>query len=298
MPNMQPLAVNFSEQDSTLQLMPRVALFSSHHLNWKNIHLQFHRQPAWEIPESVFVQHTIVIHNSECMAQAERMLDGRRQHEQVGCGNIAIIPASVPHQVCWDRGADFMLLSLEPSRIAQIAYESVDLDRAELIPHFTKIDPLIHQIGQSLKTELTSSGSGNRLFVDSIVTALAIHLLRNYAVKQPSLPKYTNGLPKYRLQLALDYINDYLDRDLSLEAIASKVGMSQYYFCRLFKQSIGLAPYQYVIQQRVEWAKRLLNQPELPICDIALQCGFASQGHLNLHFKRLVGVTPKSFRKK
>lgn len=298
MSQLKPLAINFSERSSSLQLMPRVALFSSHQSNWKNIHLQYHRQPAWETPESVFMQHTLVMHDSKSMAQAERMLDGQRQIEQVGCGNITIVPANISHQVCWDREADFTLLSLEPAHIAQIADESVDIDRTELIPHFTKFDPLIYQIGRSLKAELKSGGLGSRLFVDSLVTALAIHLLRNYAVRQQPLRNYTHGLPKYLLESALDYINTYLGEDLSLEAIAAEVGMSQYYFCRLFKQSIGLAPYQYVIQQRVERAKRLLKQPELSISDIALQCGFASQGHLNLHFKRLVGVTPRHFRKK
>ena len=293
-----PLLINFSEQDSTLQLMPYEALLSSHQSNWKNIYLEYHCQPAWETPKNVFMQHTIVMHNAQYMAKAERMLDGQRQIEQVGCGNVAIIPANIEHQVFWDRKADFTLLSLEPAHIAYIANESFDIERTELIPHFTKLDPLIYQIGLSLEAELKSGGLGSRLFVDSLVTALAIHLLRNYAVKQQPLRNYTDGLSKYQLQSALDYINTYLGENLSLEAIASQVGMSQYYFSRLFKQSIGLAPYQYVIQQRVERAKRLLKQPNLSISNIALECGFASQGHLNLHFKRLVGVTPKDFRKK
>ena len=207
MSQLNPLAINFCEQGSTLQLMPCVALLSSHQSNWKNIHLQYHRQPAWEIPKSVFMQHTIVMHDSKCMAQAERMLDGQRQIEEVGCGNIAIVPANISHQVLWDREADFTLLSLEPAHIACIAHESVDLERTELIPHFTKLDPLIYQIGLSLKAELKSGGLGSRLFVDSLVTALAIHLLRNYAVRQQPLRNYTDGLPKYQLQLALDYLN-------------------------------------------------------------------------------------------
>ena len=73
--------------------------------------------------------------------------------------------------------------------------------------------------------------------------------------------------------------------------------MSPYYFSRLFKQSTGLSPYQYIIQSRVDRAKRLLDQG-LAIADIAYSVGFASQSHLNRHFKRLVGVTPKAFLRK
>jgi AraC family transcriptional regulator len=61
----------------------------------------------------------------------------------------------------------------------------------------------------------------------------------------------------------------------------------------LFKQSLGITPHQYVIRQRVERARQLIQQGELGLADIALKCGFANQGHLNRHFKRLTGVTPK-----
>jgi AraC family transcriptional regulator len=298
MPKMQPLTIDFTQEDEVLQILPRPSLRSSANLGWNGVYVQQHRQPAWEVPECAYMQHTIVIHTSEDMAQVERRLDGQRQHEQVGCGNMSIAPANVLHQVCWDRDADFILLSLEPTYLAQIAHELIDPDRAELIPHFTQFDPLIYQIGLSLQAELKSSGLGDRLFVDSLATALGIHLLRNYALSPQSIRNYPDGLPKYRLQLAIDYIDTHLGEELSLDAIASAVGMSQSYFCRLFKQSIGLAPYQYVIQQRVGRAKLLLKQPARSISDIALECGFASQGHLNLHFKRLVGVTPREFRHK
>ena len=72
--------------------------------------------------------------------------------------------------------------------------------------------------------------------------------------------------------------------------------MSPSYFSRLFKQSTGYAPHQYVIRCRVERAKKLLLQEKLTIADIAYSLGFAHQSHLNRHFKRLVGVTPKKFR--
>ncbi|NET35646.1 MAG: helix-turn-helix transcriptional regulator [Cyanothece sp. SIO1E1] len=63
----------------------------------------------------------------------------------------------------------------------------------------------------------------------------------------------------------------------------------------LAKQSMGIPPHQYHIQCRVERAKQLLRQGELAIAEIAQTVGFASQGHLNYHFKRLTGLTPKGF---
>ena len=72
--------------------------------------------------------------------------------------------------------------------------------------------------------------------------------------------------------------------------------MSPYHFLRLFKESMGLTPYRYVIERRVERARELLRRSSLPISEVALSCGFTDQSHLSWHFKRLVGLTPKAFR--
>jgi AraC family transcriptional regulator len=59
----------------------------------------------------------------------------------------------------------------------------------------------------------------------------------------------------------------------------------------------GLAPHQYVIARRVERAQQLLREEdELGLGEVAFRAGFADQSHLSLHFKRIVGVTPRQFR--
>lgn len=99
-----------------------------------------------------------------------------------------------------------------------------------------------------------------------------------------------------RIQEAINYIQEHLGEDISLEAIASHLSISPYYLSHLFKQLMGISPYQYVLQQRVERAKRLLRKSELTIAEIALECGFANQAHLAKHFRTLVGISPKAYR--
>ena len=72
--------------------------------------------------------------------------------------------------------------------------------------------------------------------------------------------------------------------------------MSPHYFGRLFKQSMGITPYKYILQCRIDRSKALLRNNELTIAQIAQAVGFAHQSHLNHHFKRLVKITPKQFR--
>lgn len=103
-------------------------------------------------------------------------------------------------------------------------------------------------------------------------------------------------LPQRQLRQVIDYINDHLTEDLGLTKLAVLVHMSPHYFSRLFKQFTGLSPHQYVIRSRVERARKLLLLEKLSIAEIACHVGFANQSHLNRHFKRWFGVTPKAMR--
>ncbi len=108
---------------------------------------------------------------------------------------------------------------------------------------------------------------------------------------------YLGGLSPTPLRLVIDYINDYLDQELGLEELAAIAQLSPYRFCRSFKRSTGFTPHQYVIRQRVERAKLLLKDGKMGISEVAVACGFTHQSHLNRHFKRLTGVTPKKISK-
>ncbi len=99
-----------------------------------------------------------------------------------------------------------------------------------------------------------------------------------------------------QLLQVIDYINDYLAEEIKLSDLAELLGMSQFHFSHLFKQSMGVPPHQYVIQQRVERAKQFLKQTELSIAEIAFLCGFNSHSHLSKWFRQLTGMTPKAYR--
>lgn len=84
---------------------------------------------------------------------------------------------------------------------------------------------------------------------------------------------------------------------MSLRELSSLVQISPHYFSQLFKQTTGTTPHQYVIRCRIERAKYLMQQNKLPLAEIATQVGFTDQSHLHRHFKRLVGVTPKTYQR-
>lgn len=298
MPETQPITVDFTRTDDVLKVLPRPSVLSSENLGWNGIYVQQHQQPAWETPEYAHTRHMILIHSTEQPVQAERGFDGHRQHELLAQGsNIAIVPASIQHQVSWNQESDFTLLFLDPDFLVQVAYESISGDRIELMPQFAMHDPFIDQIGRSLTAELKSNRLGSRLFAGSLTTALSIHLLRNYASRQPTLAEQVGGLPQRKLQQAIAYMHDRLSENLSLAEIAGELNMSQYHFSRLFKQSMGISPYQYVMRLRIERAKYLLRTTSLTVIVIAQQTGFSNQNQLTIQFRKFTGTTPSNYRK-
>ncbi len=104
------------------------------------------------------------------------------------------------------------------------------------------------------------------------------------------------GLPPWRLQRVFTYVRENIAREVSVAQLAKTVGMSQYYFSKLFKMSTGTTPHQYVMRQRVERAQELLHDGRIALANVATQVGFETQSHFTSVFRHLVGITPKRYR--
>ena len=95
---------------------------------------------------------------------------------------------------------------------------------------------------------------------------------------------------------SIEFINDTLEHNLSLDELSNNVGLSKYYFIRVFKNKVGLTPHQYILTKRVQKAKELIaNGCELT--DISYKVGFSDQSHFIRNFKKIYGYLPKEIAK-
>lgn len=93
-----------------------------------------------------------------------------------------------------------------------------------------------------------------------------------------------------------EYIEQHLDSNISLTALADAAGLSMYHFAKAFKQSTGATPHQFVLDRKIERAKALLRDPNRSVLEASARTGFVDQSHFTKIFRRLVGVTPSVYR--
>ena len=274
-------------------------LVSSKPQQWKEIIVeQFYLPPGETEPKS-FEEHIICFCLSPQPLLVEQQFGDRRIEHFHRQGDISIYPARVPNAERWHGDDLFLHLRLQPELLKKVALEAADID-SNLIELSTKSktrDSFLEQIAMSLLSELKTGGLAGKLYVDSIINVLAIHLLRNYCHTNKQLSKPSDALSKRKLQQAIDYIQAHLDEEIRLENIAGNIEINSTYFCQLFKNSMGVSPYNYVIEQRIERAKQLLSGSNLSITHIALECGFADSSHFAKHFRKLTGMSATKYRR-
>jgi AraC family transcriptional regulator len=312
--------LDLTNQQEAARVLPQPPLVASYHTGWKGLTFTHYCHPPHETVEHGLLQHSLVITDSKSCFQAERHLDGKFKHYAHGNGRVDVIPAFLSHSTNWDREVEFSVIAICPTLLNQTTQELMQVE-IELIPQLAIDDPVIHQLALALKLEIQTGCMSGRLYGELLGTALAARLVQNYAVSKPALEFKASGLPQSQLARVIDYMKANLTQDLSILDLATLTGMSESHFSRSFKRSVGISPYQYLMQQRVERAKQLLEQRSLAlakplpcltaglrqqqkppgtgiaISTIALDCGFANQTHLTKVFRQMTGMTPKAYQK-
>ena len=247
------------------------------------------------MPEIDFGQHFIIIARGDF--RASYMLNGSWHEVDYTKGDIAIIPASHGFpKTQIDREVALVELFVDPKLITRTACELGNVENIELVPQWHIRDPLIENMALALKAELELNGAQSKFYAESMATALSMHLLSRYSSRQPQIKQYIDGLSNYKLKEVIDYIQENLDKKLTQAELSRVVCMSPHYFATLFKQSMGMTPYLYVMKSRIEKAKHLLLKRDLTIVEICGEVGFQNQSHFTRVFRQYTNVTPKKFR--
>jgi AraC family transcriptional regulator len=159
-------------------------------------------------------------------------------------------------------------------------------------------DAIISSLACTILPALNRPEEANRLFVDHVMLAVAIHVAHTYGgMRLVSRPRpLRGGLAPWQLRRATEMLSANLD-GVPLKELARECRLSLSHFSRAFRRTVGVAPHHWLLLQRIELAKDKLRATRLPLSDVALVCGFADQTHLTRAFTRMVGVSPGAWRR-
>ena len=267
-------------------------------LGTETIQIEQLRFPPGEGDFYAAAAHTLFVNLTSRPQPYLQKQDGKTHTGLYRHGDMLITPANTPLFVRWEGDENCLQIQLPDAFLKRVAEETLgkDGDRLTLVPTFQSRQQQMEAISTLVLAEIQQSQPNGALYLDSLANVLAVQLLHNYGTTSAQLPTYEGGLPTYQLNQILDYIDTGLAGDIKLADLAGLLNMSPFHFGRMFKQSMGISPHQYVIQQRLERAKHLLKHSDQAIIDIALDCGFSSHSHLTKQFRQITGMTPKAFR--
>jgi len=155
-------------------------------------------------------------------------------------------------------------------------------------------DALVRELGNALLRDFRTRRTPSSAYLESVAGVIAVHLGTHHCLG--TAPSAARGLPRHKLQRVLQFIHEHTDGAIHVDELAATAYMSPHHFARMFKEATGVPPHRYIILHRVDHAKRLLTETDLPLVEVAGAVGFQTQGHFTSVFRKHAGVTPRTFR--
>jgi AraC family transcriptional regulator len=278
-----------------VQFAPRA---TSYRMGWKGLQAVRTESPVSEFSAVGTPRTHVLVLNVRPPEKMNLRYEGVKRDRPAPAGSIAVVPTESFVQWRWQGSKDSLLIFLEPSLVARAA-ESLEFDPSRtVVPPLDGLNvPELRSAMLAVDAELRAGSVGGPLMVEALATTLCVHLIRHITGRHRRPVSADCVLPRRKLHTVIEYIMENLGGSPTLEQMAAVAHLSPSHFARQFKAATGLAPHQYVIARRVERAQQLLREEdEFGLGEVAFRAGFADQSHFSLHFKRIVGVTPRQFR--
>ncbi len=303
----EQLAVSQQVSTRTLEDKPVSPLLylSSSQAGWEGLVAQAFHEPmeleGWISPAMSDI--SLILFTGGAMRMAQRRANGPWKALYVRSGDLILRPGTGTfYEVRWKSLSSVptqtLHLRLSKDLLSRTASEVAGYDPTHLSLEERSgfQDPLLTQISFALWRELEHGSPAGKLYAQTAAQMLAVHLLRHYTAGGGAIEEPSQGLTHQQMRRVMDFVQTHLSQDLSLEVLAQQVGFSPYHFARLFRQTAGESPHQFVLRQRIERAQFLLKKKDVPLAHVALESGFANQSHLTKIFKRHIGITPRTYR--
>ena len=257
----------------------------------------FEAEPA-SMPIDRYSQHHIILNLRDEPHRLENWRDGEHRDFIYNQNEIIVTPAGVSSGWKWHVKSKCIIITLAPAKFEKFAQTELGilLSTQQLtdLPQF--LDEDITQSGIQL-LEALQSKMGSQVMFESLARVFLTKLILKYGLQAEEY-NFSKSFTAQHYKKVLDYITVNYGNNILLEDMAAIADLSTSHFSRLFKQTIGQSPYQFLMSYRIEQAKKMLDNPNTLMIDIAMDCGFSDQAHFSRVFKKIEKITPKQYRRK
>lgn len=273
-------------------------LSSSEGLHWNGVAVQRARVYCFDLKEfsTPFHCFSLLVDGPSSM---EVVRDNKIHKVTAAPGYMHIRPANFKVSARSEEPREFVQVGLDQSRLLNAVNGEPLSDNVGFRAALSVNDPQLRALTEALIAEAEAGGPNGSLFVDSLTTALAVHYVTGYAdIPDKRSGKESGRLSADHLSRIVDYMEGHLGANLTLGDLADEIGMSKYYFSRVFKEKTGSTPYQFFLTRRLERARRMLLEGKWSITEIAHQLNFSDQSHFSRVFRKKYGINPRAYLEK
>lgn len=260
--------------------------------------VQYFRAEPDRMPEGVFDEHHVLLNLNEVPHRVQNWRDGVLRDFTFHKDEIIVTPAGVRSGWRWFAPSDVIVVTLDPAKVAQFAQSELGLlldpQQFRDLPQFS--DPDLCAAGVMLRDALEGDDMSSAVMFEAMSRVLLVKLLQRYGKRRPEEVDQAARFTTQQYQRVLDYVQRRLDQSISVDELAREAGLSPSHFSRVFKETLGSTPMQYVMAFRIEQAVKMMTDLKRPLGDIALACGFSDQAHFTRSFKQVTGQTPRQYR--
>ncbi|MEL6324626.1 MAG: AraC family transcriptional regulator [Pseudomonadota bacterium] len=262
--------------------------------------LEYFEADPDEMPTQAFDQHHILISLKEEPHRVENWRGGEHHDFIFHQNEIVVTPAGLESGWRWHERSKCIVITLDPAKLEAFTQNELGVlltDRQlRDLPQFEDED--ITSAAVMLLDALRLPGHGSDLMFESLARVFLVKLVQKYGDERSADIAFSRAFTAAHYKRVLDFVADNYGTAIQIEDMAREAGLSASHFSRLFKQTVGDTPYQFLTRYRVEQASELLSDPSRAMIDIALACGFSDQPHFTRVFKQIRGETPRRWRAK
>ena len=250
------------------------------------------------MPEEIFTEHHVLLNLCDTPHRVQNRRDGKLRDFIFHKYEIIVTPAGMRSGWRWFGKSDVIVITLDPDRVRIFAKRELGiiLDHQQLIdlPQFSDAD--LCNAGVILRDALENDDLTSGVMFEAMSRVFLVKLLQKYGQHEPEELALSARFTSGHFQRVLTFVRANLEQTITVDELAAEAGMSSSHFSRVFKETLGETPMQYVLACRIERAMALMKDPKQQLSEIAVACGFADQAHFSRSFKKITGVTPRQHR--